>query len=175
MSTEPKVETAVTEEPKKQAETEEPAQAETVSIEEHNATKAALKAANSEAAERRRKLEAYEKAEKERDEAEMSEMDKLNKRLEETEAERDSLIAKDDDRKASDEKKKLQQSAAEKVGLPNEFSDRVRGETSEEMEADAKVLLDAMPVKPKPKVLPTNSGGGELGDETFGEKSARLL
>lgn len=46
----------------------------------------ALKAANREAADRRKKLDEYEKAEKERKDAELSEMDKLTKRLAEAES-----------------------------------------------------------------------------------------
>lgn len=57
-------------------------------------TRAALKAANKEAAERRKKLEAYEKAEQERADKELSETEKLKKELERLRAEAESAQAK---------------------------------------------------------------------------------
>lgn len=57
-------------------------------------TRKALKDANREAAERRKKLEAFEAAEKERQEKELSEAQKLQKQLEEERATRSSLESK---------------------------------------------------------------------------------
>jgi len=53
----------------------------------------ALKKANSEAAERRHKLQEYEEAERKRQEAELSEVEKLRKRLDESAAEREHLTS----------------------------------------------------------------------------------
>jgi vacuolar-type H+-ATPase subunit I/STV1 len=58
----------------------------------------ALKEANREAAERRKKLEAYEQAETARKEAEMSEIEKAQKRAHEAEAARDQALQQANDR-----------------------------------------------------------------------------
>ena len=58
----------------------------------------ALKAANNEAAQRRKKLDEYERAEQTRKDAELSEMDKLNKRLAEAETARQQALTTANDR-----------------------------------------------------------------------------
>ena len=58
----------------------------------------ALKVANFEAAQRRFKLDEYEKAEKDRADAQLSEMDKLNKRLAEAETARQQALQTANDR-----------------------------------------------------------------------------
>ena len=112
-----------------------------------------------------KKLEAYEKAEAERKQAEMSETDKLKAQLEELTAKATRL-----------ELETLQRKAADEVGLPQAFADRVRGESLEDMVADAKALLEAMPAKPltTPKLSPTNPGSGQARPETDKEMKARL-
>ena len=77
----------------------------------------ALKAANKEAADRRKKLDSYEVAEKERKEAELSEIDKLNKRLADAEAAKQAALTLANDRLI----KSAFISAAAKVGA--EFPD----------------------------------------------------
>jgi len=67
-------------------ETVEDNQTTTISAEDYESVKAALKKANAEAAERRKQLKAYETAEQERKEAEMSEQEKLKAKLAEVEA-----------------------------------------------------------------------------------------
>jgi len=133
--------------------------------EENKNLKAANKAANSEAATRRRKLEAFETAENDRKEAEMSEIELLNKKRDELEAENKKL-------KLSSQ----QHSIAEKVGLPIAFAKRIHGNSLEEMEADAQALFDDLPVKPKIDPGPTNPGvkGGKK-VETDAQKRERLL
>ena len=61
-------------------------------------TRDALKAANNEAAQRRKKLDEYERAEQTRKDAELSEMDKLNKRLAEAETARQQALTTANDR-----------------------------------------------------------------------------
>lgn len=56
-------------------------------------TRAALKAANKEAAERRKRLEALEAADQERQQAEMTELDKAKKELERLQTERERMAA----------------------------------------------------------------------------------
>ena len=127
-------------------------------------TRAALKAANKEAAERRKRLEELESAESKRKESEMSEIDKLTKRLQETEA-----------RLKATERTALQRQAAEKLGLPLAFASRLTGETPEELEADAKLLFEALPKAEKktPNLSPTNPGGATQG-ETIDQQLARI-
>lgn len=52
----------------------------------------------------------------------------------------------------------LRQDVAAKVGLPAAFVDRLRGETAEEIEADAKSILAAIP-KPTAPNINSYSGG----------------
>jgi hypothetical protein len=110
-----------------------------------------------------KRLAELEAKEKERAEAELSELDKANKKIAEYEAKL----------KAS-ERRELQKSVADKVGLPSAFATRIQGETEEDMEEDAKSLLAAMPAKVAPKIDPTNPGGIQTG-ETEAQKKARLL
>lgn len=127
--------------------------------------RAALKAANAEAAARRKKLEAYEAAEEERKKAEMSEIDRLKLEAEQLEAENAKL-----------KRSNLQKEIAEKIGLPAAFADRINGETLEDMEADAQALLEAMPVKQAANPKITNPGeNGSRQTETDPQKRSRLL
>jgi hypothetical protein len=116
---------------------------------------AALKEANSEAAGRRKKLEAFEAAEAKRKESEMSELQKAQAKL----AEYETRI------KAHD-REKVQAEIAAKTGLPAAFASRLKGETPEELEADAKSLLEALPKpagKQTPTLNPTNPAGASGG------------
>ena len=60
------------------------------------------------------------------------------------------------------EQSALRRAAAEKAGLPGALADRLRGETPEEMEADAKAVLAALP-KPKAPDINNGAGGGNNG------------
>ena len=106
----------------------------------------ALKKANREAAERRKKLDGYESAEAARKEAEMSETDKLNKRLADAEK-----------RAKEAELQLLRRDVAAKYALPAALVDRLRGSDMEELEEDAKSLVAALPKPPAPNI---NSGTG---------------
>lgn len=127
--------------------------------------RAALKSANKEAAERRKKLEAYEQEEVKRKEEELSEVERLTKQLAEAQT---SLKAK--------ERAELRASAAEKAGLPKAFVNRLQGETPEELEADARAIMDALPKpeKPAPGINPTNPAAGTK-SETPEQAKARLF
>jgi hypothetical protein len=61
--------------------------------------------------------------------------------------------------------------------LPAAFADRLKGNTLEEMEADAKLLLAAIPapVKPVPPAVGATSPGAPLTGETEKDKRKRLL
>ena len=121
-----------------------------------------LTARNKEEAARRKKLEALEKADQERQEASKSELEKAIDRATKAEQAAHELLLKD-----------MRRDAAEKVGLPKALAERLKGETPEELEADAAVVLAAMPVKTAPKLEPTNPGGVHTG-ETEAERKKRL-
>lgn len=54
---------------------------------------------------------------------------------------------------------RLKSSVAQKLQLPPALVDRLRGETEEELEADAKALLDAMP---KPQITASNDAASGI-------------
>lgn len=126
---------------------------------------AALKKANSEAAKYRKAAEAAEQEKKVKDEAELSETEKLRKKAAELEAElKSTQIAM------------LQRDAATKHNLPPELASRLKGETLEELEADAKTLAELLPKPQPPHVKVTNPGSNASGEtETYEEKRKRLL
>lgn len=109
-----------------------------------------------------KELAALKDAEQKRKEAELSELERANKRIAELEAK--TLAA---------ERRELQNSVAAKVGLPAAFASRIQGETEDDMEADAKALLAAMPAAVPPKGNPTNPGQPQTG-ETREERRKRL-
>jgi len=102
--------------------------------------------------------------EQKRKEAELSEAQKLSKRLAETEAELKQLRID-----------RLRRDAAAKVDLPLVFADRLVGETPEELEADAKKILEALPKAPKtPNIGATNPGPAASQGETVTQQLARI-
>jgi hypothetical protein len=113
-----------------------------------------------------KKLAEYDAKEKERIESELSETDKLKKQLAEKEAQLNELT-----------RAQLQREAAEAVGLPSTFASRLKGETLEDLTADAKLLFEALP-KPnqlQTKVGATNPGSSATGTgETDEQKLARI-
>ena len=127
----------------------------------------ALKETNKEAAARRKKLDQYEQAEQIKAEADKTELQKAQDRAAKAEASAQAL-------KVS----LMRRDAAVKVGLPEALVDRLKGETPEELEADAKALLESLPkgeVKPKAKEFnPTNPAGGSK-TETKAEQRQRLF
>ena len=111
-----------------------------------------------------KKLAKFEQEEAKRKEAEMTEIERANKRQQELENEVRQL-------KIS----KLQHDIAAKVGLPAIYADRLKGETPEELEADAKLLLEAQPKqKAAPNAGATNPGEQASKEETRAQKLKRL-
>ena len=142
--------------------------AETVAVSkaEFDKLQAALKEANKEAAARRKRLEELEAQEAQRKEAEMTETEKANKRAGELEAKLKAY-----------ERAEMQRAAADKVKLPAALATRLQGNTPEELEADAKALLETLPKpeKPAPGINPTNPAGSNASvTETREQKKARL-
>ena len=123
-----------------------------------------LKETNREAAERRKKLEAFERAEQERREAEMSEMDKLKLKAEMAEKEL-----------AETRLSLLKREVAAKFEMPEILIPRIMGTTKEELEADAEKLMTELP-KPKPAtVSATNPKTGSIPQETREQQLKRLF
>ena len=145
----------------------EEANTETVAISkvEFDKMQAALKDANKEAATRRKRLDELEAAEAKRKEAEMTEAQKAEAKIKELEAKAKQY-----------ERKELQQAVAAKVGLPANLATRLMGDTEEELEADAKSLLETLlkPDDKKPSPGPTNPGEGGQPKETDAQRIARL-
>jgi len=132
---------------------------------EHAKVLAALKEANREAAERRKKLDAFEKAEAERKQAEMTESERAAAKIKEYENELAQL-----------KRRELLRKVADEAGLPSALAERLQGNTEEELKADAAKLLELVP-KPdpkKPNLSPTNPGNAEK-SETLAEKRERLM
>jgi len=116
-----------------------------------------------EAARLHKKVEKFEAEENKRKKEAMTEQERLQ-------AERDEALAKAREL----ETKQAQRDAAEKIGLPLAFADRLKGGTPEELEADAKQLLESMPKqgqKPLKGMTPAEAGTKGMTDEDF----AKLL
>ena len=123
----------------------------------------ALKEANKEAAGRRKRLEELEKSEQERLEASKTELQKAQDRAAQLEAETKNLRLS-----------VLRRDVAAKTGLPEALIDRLKGETLEEVEADAKALLESLPKEvKKPAINATNPAGGSI-NETAAQRKERL-
>jgi flagellar biosynthesis GTPase FlhF len=98
--------------------------------------------------------------------AKNAEWEKLAKQREdELKAAKDQLAAKELEAK--------KRAIADKVKLPSAFADRLKGNSDEELEADALTILAALP-KNTPGINPTNPGETGSTAETFEQKKARL-
>lgn len=109
------------------------------------------------------KLEKFEQEEAKRKEAELSEIEKANLRAEK--AEKDAAELK---------LNLTRREIAAKLNLPEVLIDRIKGETPEDMEADAKKLIDELPKQQKTNISTTNPGGGNAQVETKEQRIARL-
>jgi hypothetical protein len=140
-------------------------------------TREALKKANKEAADRRKRLEELEAAEAKRNQDAMSETEKAQARIQQLETEKAQLEAKH----REIERRDLQRKVAEAVGLPLALAERLRGDSEEDLTDDAKSMLELLPKKQEatppekhlPKLDATNPGNGKLG-ETLAQKKDRL-
>ena len=109
-------------------------------------------------------LEKYKQREEERKKAEMTELERLKAEYDQAQAEL----------KAS-RLRTMQIEVAAKLGLPAALSDRLKGETLEEMEEDAKAILEALPKqKAAPNTGATNPGEQASKEETRAQKLTRL-
>lgn len=107
-----------------------------------------------------KKAAEYEAQIKAQKEAEMSEAEKLKARL----AEAETKIRE----QAQDQ---MRRDIASRFGIPMELASRLRGETEEEMKADAEKLVKVLP---KPQPNPTNPGTNAATSETDAQKRARI-
>jgi hypothetical protein len=117
-----------------------------------------------EAARLHKKVEKFEADEETRKKAAMSETERLQK-------ERDEALQTAAELKT----KQAQRDAAEKVGLPTAFADRIKGDTPEAMEADAKMLLENMPKAPKKPGPTPASSPAEGGQATTDDERRKFL
>ena len=109
-------------------------------------------------------LERYKLEEEKRKQAEMTESERLKAELDKA---RGELKAKT--------VRTMQIEVAAKLGLPNALSDRLKGETLEEMEEDAKAILEVLPKqKAAPNTGATNPGEQASKEETRAQKLTRL-
>jgi len=129
-----------------------------------------LRKENRELTKRAKTADELEAEKRKREEAEMSELDKANKRLAELEAQvKNQTLAQ------------MRREVAASVGLPPALADRIHGETPEEMEADAKSMLEALPKpvanKPSPGIVTnvTNPGAATQPAETRDQRLRRIL
>jgi predicted RNase H-like HicB family nuclease len=111
-----------------------------------------------EAARHFKKIQSFEQAEQAKKDAELSELDKEKKARAALEAENKTLKIN-----------QLKQSTASKLGLPEILANRLQGETPEEIEADAKQLLETLPKKTS-SASATNPGAGAQVVKTDAEK-----
>lgn len=103
-------------------------------------------------------------AEQKKREAEMTELQKMQSQFEQAQAELRAL-----------KQAELRRQVAAKVELPPAFADRLQGETPEELEADAKKLLEALPKAPKPTALSaTAPGAGASQGKTVEQRRAEV-
>ena len=109
-----------------------------------------------------KKVEAYDKKEQDKLDAELSELDKEKKARAKLEEENKKLKVDS-----------LKTSIAAKLGLPESLALRLQGETPEEIEKDAKEILETLPKKTA-VTNPTNPGGGLQATETDAERRKRL-
>jgi hypothetical protein len=109
-------------------------------------------------------LDRYKAEEEKRKQAEMSETERLKAELDRVQSE---LTAKT--------VRTMQIEVAAKLGLPAALSDRLKGETLEEMEEDAKAILEVLPKqKAAPNTGATNPGEQASKEETRAQKLTRL-
>lgn len=111
-----------------------------------------LRVENKELARKAKLADELQAKEKQKQDAELSEIERLRNEKAELEA-----------RVKANEAKEARRAAAEKTGLPAVFVDRLKGETPEELEADAQAILEAMP-KPKATIAATNPPDAKKGE-----------
>jgi hypothetical protein len=117
-----------------------------------------------EAARLHKKVEKFEADEAERKKSAMTEKEQAEERAQKAEAKAREL-----------ETKQAQRDAAEKVGLPTAFADRIKGDTPEAMEADARMLLENMPKAPKKPGPTPASSPAEGGQATTDDERRKFL
>ena len=129
------------------------------------ATISKLREAEKQAKKERVELEHLRQLEDARKKAELSETERLKAELAEREEKLKELTIKTQ-----------QQDIANKIGLPAIFATRIQGETPEEMEADARSMLEALPKqKAAPNAGATSPGENAVTGETEQQKRKRLF
>lgn len=111
----------------------------------------------------RKELDRLKADEAKRKEAEMSELEKAQKRAADLEAEL-----------SRERVEKLRVKVAARYQLPDSLADRLKGETEEELDADAKALAELLPKQQKKADLKANDVAGGQQKETDQQRRARL-
>lgn len=112
----------------------------------------------------RKELDRLKAEEAKRQEAEMSELQKAQKRAADLEEEL-----------SRERVEKLRVKVAARYQLPDSLADRLKGETEEELDADAKALAELLPKQQQKKAdLKANDVAGGQQKETDQQRRARL-
>lgn len=161
-NTEPQAEPQPTAESKK---TEQPS--------EHMIPKSRFDEINNELKRLRKEADERAAAQKKADEQAAAEQGKYQELYEKLKAENEASQTKIRDM----ELKSMRRNVADQVGLSSVFAERLQGSTEEEMLADAKAILDAMPKPTAPNISPGAGDGtapllGKISDQERKELAA---
>jgi hypothetical protein len=107
-----------------------------------------------------KKAETYEQQMKAQKDAELTEVERIKKQLDETVAELQGV-----------KRRETAAKVAAKYGLPAPLAERLKGDTEEEMEADAAQLAKALP---KAAAMNPTNPGTSAPSETDAQKRARI-
>jgi len=125
-----------------------------------------LRSENRELSKVQKRLADMEAAAAAKQQAEMTELEKVKAKAAELETKLKQA-----------ELQRMRFEAAQKVGIPAQLAARLQGETPEELEADAKAILELLPKQPTkpttPTISPTNPGGAGTG-ETLEQQGNRI-
>lgn len=120
-----------------------------------------LRAENKQLKPAAKKAQDYEAKLRAQEDADKSEIQRMKERLEQAEKELQGT-----------KRRETQRKIAAKFGLPDALADRLHGDTEDEMEADAKELLEAMP---KRQAAPVNNPSSvQTAAETDAQRRARI-
>lgn len=114
--------------------------------------------------------EKAQKAAREAEEKALAEQGKYKELYEKAEAEKAAQAAE----LSKIQRQQLATSVAAKVGLPATLAGRLQGDSEEELEADAKALLESLP-KPQAPNLNSNPGGNPPNKGSWSEQEAQEL
>ena len=142
---------------------EEPEKEEEFDKDRAMATIKKLRKFEKDAAKLQKKVDEYEQEKEEAKKAELTEIDRLKLEKQEAEQKLAELTLKEQRREA-----------AKIAELPDEFVDRIKGDTPDEMVEDAKKMKAAIPIQ-KSNIGVTNPGPNATGQQETKEQTLRRL